>query len=180
MGYEPCPREAPFSAGVEERLYIWGGKTENFRQRKAELESSVEIFNTYQESWDTIVTKGSPPPGLYCGACTSSGQYIYTYGGRDGPSLQGTLNQLDTKTYTWKQLSSHTNNGGPMKKAGCGMVFYETKLVLFGGYISDFPTGHTQPGASYKDGQTNELHVFDLKDGEERNYFCIPTIIILV
>ena len=39
--------------------------------------------------------------------------------------------------------------------------------MLFGGYIGDPPTDHTQSGASYKDGRTNELHVFDLKEGEK-------------
>ena len=166
--YEPLPRCYHFAAGVEERLYIWGGRTEDFSKRKAELESSVEIFDTHLESWDKIVTKGSSPPGLYLGACASSGQYIYTYGGWDGTSLQGTLNQLDTQNYTWKQLSPHIN-GGPMKKSGCGMVFYQTKLVLFGGCTDVSPTGHTQPGASYMDERTNELHVFDLKEGEKDN-----------
>ena len=53
-----------------------------------------------------------------------------------------------------------------MKKSMCGMVFYQAKLVLFSGYIHDFLTDHTPPGASYKDYLTNELHVFDLKEGE--------------
>ena len=179
--YEPLPRIGHFAAGAEERLYVLGGGTKDFHKIKSELESSVEIFNTHLETWDKIVTKGSPPPGLYWGACASSGQYIYTYGGSDGSSLQGTLNQLDTKTYKWKLLSPHTN-GGPMKKSGCKMVFYQTKLVLFGGYIGDSPTGHAQPGASYKDRKTNELHVFDLKEGEKEimphlNYSVIIIII---
>ena len=168
MANEQLPRVDHFAAGVEERLYVWGGATENYHKIKSELESSVEIFNTHLETWENIDTKRSPPPGLYGGACASSGQYIYTYGGYDGASisLQGTLNQLDTKNCTWKQLSSYAN-GGPMKKSGCGMVFYQNKLVPFGGYIGDSPTGDTQPGASYKDGRTNELHVFDLKEGEK-------------
>ena len=120
--YEPLPRVDHCAAGVEERLYVgWGGRTEDFYVRKAELESSVEIFNTHLETWEKIVTKGSPPPGLYEGACASSGQYIYTYGGWNGSARQGTLNCLDTKSSSWKQLSPHTN-GGPMKKSLCGMV----------------------------------------------------------
>ena len=166
--YEPLPRVNHFAALAEERLFVWGGRTEDFRKRKAELESSVEIFNIYLESWDKIVTKESPPPGLYSGSCASSGQYIYTYGGWNGLARQGTLNCLDTRSYSWKQLSPHTN-GGPMKKTGCRMVFYQAKIVLFGGYVGDSPTGHTQPGATYKDGWTNELHVFDLNEGEEGN-----------
>ena len=167
--YEPLLRVNHFAALAKDKLYVWGGITEDFAKKRAELKSRVEIFDISLESWDKIAAKGSPPPGLCEGACASSGQYIYTYGGGyDGESLQGTLNHLDTKTYTWKQLSPHTN-GGPMKKSRCGMVFYQNKLVLFGGYIGVPPTGHTQPGASYKDGRTNELHVFDMEEGK-KNY----------
>ena len=169
--YEPFPRENHFAACAEERLYVWGGSTEDFYERKAELESSVEFFDTRLDSWNKIVTKGSLPPGQYLGACASSGDHIYIYGGADGYTVQGTLNHIDTKSFTWKQLSPYTNDG-PMKKTGCGMVFYHNKLVLFGGYTGDPPTGRTQPGATYKDGQTNELHVFDLKEGEKEIIHC--------
>ncbi len=53
---------------------------------------------------------------------------------------------------------------GPMKKLGCGMVPYKKRLVIFGGYGED-PT-HPQPGASYQGRRSNELHVFDLVEGE--------------
>ena len=59
-----------------------------------------------------------------------------------------------------------------MRKAGCEMVSYGSKLVLFGG--CGIPSGPTQPGAEfvksskYTDGigWTNELHTFDLIKGE--------------
>jgi hypothetical protein len=59
-----------------------------------------------------------------------------------------------------------------MRKRGSRMVICDNKLVLFGGY--GHPTGPTQPGAEFvKDdrytddaGWTNELHTFDLKEGE--------------
>ncbi len=60
-----------------------------------------------------------------------------------------------------------------MRKTGCGMVAYKSSLVLFGGY--GVPSGPTPPGAEfaqntrYTDGRgwTNELHTFDLEEGEE-------------
>ena len=75
--------------------------------------------------------------------------------------------QLDTRTWTWKQLSGT----GPMRKGGCGMVAYDSRLVLFGGFRLSY--GPTQPGAEFikkgdgNYGWTNELQIFDLKEGEK-------------
>ena len=52
------------------------------------------------------------------------------------------------------------------------MIEFDKKLLLFGGY--GYPSGPTQPGAkfiknskySYGRGWNNELHLFDLKEGE--------------
>ena len=93
---------------------------------------------------------------------------MYLYGGRDGSRYESSLHQLDTRSWTWKQLSS----AGPMRKVMCGIVACDSEFVLFGGY--GFPSGPTQPGAEFiKDsritggrGWTNEVHTFDLKEGE--------------
>lgn len=97
--------------------------------------------------------------------------HLYVYGGYDGSDWQSSLHQLDTKSWMWKDISS---SAGPMKKSACGMVAYDSKLVLFGGYGS--PSGPIQRGAELIKnvgrstnvrGWTNELHVFDLKEGEK-------------
>lgn len=71
----------------------------------------------------------------------------------------------------WKQLS--VADLPPMSKAGCRMIAYQDReLVLFGGY--GFPK-LSQPGAEFIEdtwcsddgGWTNELHTFDLENGEE-------------
>jgi hypothetical protein len=59
-----------------------------------------------------------------------------------------------------------------MRKRGCEMISYDSKLLLFGG--KGYPTGPTQPGAEFvKDsrftsgiGWSNECHIFGLKEGE--------------
>ena len=147
---------------------MWGGRTNDFRKEKSELTSSVHSFDPYLEFWDVKKSSGVPPPGLYGGACASAGHYVYLYGGTDGSRHQSSLHQLDTKSWTWKQLSS----AGPIRKMRCGMVVCESKLVLLGGY--GFPSGPTQPGAEFIKnsrftdcrGWTNEVHIFDLKEGE--------------
>ena len=127
-------------------------------------------FDPLLEFWDVNKTSGVPPTWLHLGACASAGHHVYLYGGTDGPRPQSSLHQLDTRSWTWKQLSS----SGPMRMGVhvCGMVAHDSKLVLFGGY--GFPSGPTQPGAEfikdsrYTDGRgwTNEIHTFDLKEGE--------------
>ena len=165
---EPSPRCGQFSAVVEGKLCVYGGRTKDFVKEKSGLASSVRSFDGLLESWYSEDTGGVPPPGLYDGACASACHHVYVYGGHDGLTYQGSLHQLDTRTRTWKQPSST----GPMRKAGCQMVSYGSNLVLFGGY--GFPSGPTQPGAEfvkhseYTDGRgwTNELHTFDLIKGE--------------
>ena len=166
---EPSPRWGQFSAVVEGKLCVYGGRTKDFLKEKSGLASSVHSFDGLLESWYSEDTGGVPPPaGLYIGACASAGHHVYVYGGYDGSAPQGSLHQLDTRTRTWKQLSST----GPMRKTACRMVSYGSNLVLFGGY--GIPSGPTQPGAEfvkwskYTDGSgwTNELHTFDVIKGE--------------
>ena len=147
---------------------MWGGFTRDFLKGKSELASSVHCFHPLLEFWDVNKIGGVPPPGLYLGACASAGHHVYLYGGCDISHYYSSLHQLDTRSWTWKQLSS----AGPMKKESCGVVAHDSKLVLFGGY--GFPSGPTQPGAEFikssrfTDGRgwTNEVHTFDLKEGE--------------
>ena len=168
MEGEPSPRWAHCSALVEEKFRVWGGYTKDFLKEKSELASSVHSYDPFLEFWDGNRCSGVPPPGLYFGACASAGHHVYLYGGSDGSCHQSSLHQLDTRSWTWKQLSS----AGPMRKVGCGMVAHDSKLVLFGGY--GYPSGPTQPGAEFTRssrftdgvGWTNEVHTFDLKEGE--------------
>ena len=161
---EPSPRSEHFSTVVENYLYVWGGRGEE--------EADVSIVHHYDpntETWSDKRCEGSPPPGSRDGACASIGHHLYTYGGYDvAGHNHGTLHGLDTKSWMWSQLSSD----GPMNKWGCRMIAYGCKILLFGG--NGVPSGPIQPGAefakdtsaSYGSGWTNEVHIFDLKEGE--------------
>ena len=160
---EPSPRNGHFSTVVENNLYIWGGGGK---------EVDVSIVHHYDpntETWSDKRCEGLPPPGSTRGAFASIGHHLYTYGGYDTANYDhGTLHGLDTMSWMWSQLSSD----GPMKKHGCRMITYDCKILLFGGY--GVPSGPIQPGAEFvKDtiasdgsGWTNEVHIFDLKEGE--------------
>ena len=97
------------------------------------------------------------------------------YGGSDGSRDLNSLHQLDTQSWTWSDLKS-----GPMRKFACRMIAFDRKLLLFGGY--GIPSAPTQPGAKFiKDSNdtdvTNELHLFDLKEGEGVLH-CAMTILL--
>jgi hypothetical protein len=70
-----------------------------------------------------------------------------------------------------------------MRKIGCGLISYDGKLVLFGGY--GYPSGPTPSGADFiRDrmstdgrGYTNELHIFDLKEGERVDVECVVKVL---
>ena len=159
---EPPPRYAHYSAAVGGQLYVVGGDTEG--SSKVEI-ARVHCFNQCRETWQTRATTGDPPPGIHRGACTTTGHHLYVYGGFNGLHPHDSLHQLDMDTLEWSQLPS-----GPMKKYGCGMVSYEGQLILFGGY--GILSGPTQPGAQFErfttnSGYTNELHSFNLEEGED-------------
>ena len=175
---EPSPRWGHFSAAVGDELYVWGGRTEDFSKEKKVLASSIHRFRSKLESWEHRQCDGTPPPALYNGSCACTGGCLYLYGGTDGVSPQGSLYQLTINSLKWQQLSS----AGPMRKTGCGMVAYGKKLVLFGG--RGFASGPCQLGAQFVTdvdgrGWTNELHSFDLEEGEDdkrQNGSCIESL----
>lgn len=172
---EPAPRWGHFTAAVEGEFYVWGGRTEDFHKKKSKLSlaASVHHFDPFQESWAEKCDSIDAPPLLYCGASASAMHHLYLYGGQtEDAEWQSSLHQLDTRSWVWKQLSSD----GPMKKAGCGMINYGSRLVLFGGY--GLPSSPSQPGfipnskSSHGSGWTNDLHVFDKRKGQQPLWYC--------
>ena len=152
---EPSPRYLHFSAAVVDKLYVWGG---DGGLGESVVTSIVHHYDPDSKTWNTNTCEGPHPPGIRWGACASAGHHLYTYGGYgEGGNEQGTLHLLDTRSRRWKLISSQ---GGPMKKAGCGMIIYDSKIVLFGGFSNS--------------GDTNELHTFNLKEGERLHIAMYP------
>ena len=172
--YQPAPRAWHRAAPIGDRLYMWGGHTEDFSESsRRTLASVVEIYDPYLEAWQQEATTGVPPPGLYDGGCTSVHKSLLWYGGEDDKSYFGTLHQLNTVTLNWEELHQNTPQGpSPMAKSLCGLVSFQgNKAVLYGGY--GIPTGPTQPGSTFirntryldDSGWIDEFHLFDLQEG---------------
>ena len=172
--YEPTARFLHASFSLNNRVYVWGGLTVDFETGseadKIKLGSCIEQFNSDLEVWRQLNTAGTPHPGLLYAACVSDGENVFTYGGISGERLEGVLSRLNLETLTWSQLSPETA-GGPMRKAGCGLIIVQDKLVLIGG--CGIPTGPIQPQATfvrdcrYADvrGWSNEIHEFNMSQG---------------
>ena len=172
--YEPAARFWHASFSLNNRVYVWGGRTVNFETgseaNEIKLRSCIEQFNSDLEVWRQLNTAGTPHPGLYSAACVSDGENVFIYGGYSGKRYEGVLSRLNLKTLTWSQLSPETA-GGPMRKSDCGLIIVQDKLVLIGGY--GYPTGPIQPQATfvrdtrYTDGRgwSNEIHEFNMSQG---------------
>ena len=144
LSTEPTPRVYHFSSTVAGQTYIYGGFI-----RAEDDEKSVFGFLQKMEVWKRHTTTGTPPQGsLRVGACTSVGDVIYMYGDYNSRSeVQFGLYSLDVREMKWSKVSN-----GPRLR-GCGIAHRKNKLVVFGGY-----------GVNR---MSNELHIFDLEEGEE-------------
>ena len=187
--YQPKPRLAPCSCTVRGQCVVFAGRTDGgFLKSKEELSSTVEVFDQYLEQWRVLTTTGSPPKGLYCGACCSipNGD-LYVYGGRDsGYHGHGGLYKLamgSQQLLEWNQLSIESDPNGPMRKASCGMVCFNNKiLAVIGG--KGIPHGPPQPGSIFRKiikkhtdgrGYTNEIHFYDTEQCKQLKLYCMES-----
>ena len=141
-------------------------------ETKTQLTKSIQVYAPFTETWREFHTIGTPPEGLRNGTATYFDHFLYTYGGHNGTSYSCSLNQLDTRSYTWTQLSSQ-HECGPMRKSGCGIIYYNNSLLIYGGY--GIPSSELQAGSQFikstisKDGAgwTNEIHMFNISEGNK-------------
>ena len=154
----PPPCAWSFVASTRDTLFLWGGGGD------AEPEA-VYAYSINTETWMKELTKGPhPPAGLLNGGCTLAGQCIYLYGGSYGfLSHSGSLYELNTDGFTWSKLS---NDGGPLKKTGCGMITYKDQVLVVGGRYKPNEVFSKQPGSRYEREFTNELHSYSLSAGK--------------
>ena len=43
----------------------------------------MPIYDPYLETWTRLNPAGTPPSGVFSGACVATGHHLYTYGGQD-------------------------------------------------------------------------------------------------
>ena len=169
--YEPVPRFYHISGCVGSKVLVQGGITKDFSEKiRQHLASVVEVFDPYSELWEQKQVKGDgPEPGTYIAASVSLHDDLFTFGGLfyDDKYFNSTLHRLDTKTWSWHQVSPQNADGA---KCSCGMISFRDGLGVFGGY--GIPQGPTEPQSFIKDsrftdgsGWTNEFHIYNLSEG---------------
>ena len=128
---------------------------------------SAYSYNPLTELWSPLATAGAPFSNLCDGASASHEGSSFMFGGSDGSSCHNCLYQLDQNN-KFSELKFSTEVS-PMKKERCRMITYNKSLLLFGGRCD--PSYPIQPGSELiKESTgiyTNELHSFNLEEGEE-------------
>ena len=171
--YEPVPRLHHISGCVGSKVLVQGGQTKDVSEKSRQhLTSVVEVFDPYSELWEQKQVKGDgPEPGTYIAASVSLHGDLFTFGGvLVNDKYFNTLHRLDTKTWSWHQVSPQNANGAPIPKFGCGIIPFRDGLGVFSGY--GMPQGPTEPQSFIKDsrytdgrGWTNEFHIYSIPEG---------------
>ena len=175
--YQPAPRSWQTAAQIGHKTFLWGGMTEDFFTTGLKtLQSEIETFDTFSETWTKKTVTGAPPSGPCAGGFAVAAETLYYYGGNDGRSPYSSLHSLNTVTLEWRELQSKNPANQPMPKHGHGMVTYHeetvgvTSLAVLAGFAK--PTTPIQPGSTFIQstkytgwGWTNELHLFNLTNG---------------
>ncbi len=110
-------------------------------------------FNSATATWIRHQLQGRHPFGLYNGGCARIDDCLYFYGGSDEIGETGSLYQLNLTNWTWQEMSPPGASSSPGVKDGCGMIDYNSSLLVHG-------------GRDQLDNLTNDLHMFDLATGE--------------
>ena len=150
---QPQPRESHAAVAVGEKLFVWAGDCGSTKIQT----TTIESFDVPSGIWEQPQQlHGSLPDGLYGMAVASDGKSAYTFGGRSGShpnyTYYNTVYQINLSTLECSELVPKDLSFAPKKSYGSGMVLFNDKLVVHGGY-----TGQDW---------TDDLHVFDIKTSE--------------
>lgn len=146
---QPQPRQRHAAVGFGSKLYVCGG----FGSSSANIRgATLESFDVSSETWQQPqqLRGAGLPDGLWAMAATTDGENAYFFGGKTGTYPNYTFyNSIYKVSPSTLQCERLVPSSAPKKTSGCGMVYYNQKLVIHGGYTSE--------------GMTDELYVFDLK-----------------
>ena len=176
--YQPKPRWGHCSALVEDKWISYGGHygADGF----VDPPTSVDMFNIHRETWESVPTSGTPPPGVANAACVAVGHLLYHIGGEDDKQYYNSIHCLDTRTKVWTEIHPKNQGAAPMMKSGMGVVSHQHTLVTVGGF-GRLPT-NPHPDVEYvvdpdREGQgwTNEVVCYDIEQSEcvyHQSYMC--------
>jgi len=164
---------------VGNHLYVWRGDSAN----NVDLNVMYILNINNCKRWRKVNTKfygekeggklSEIPPGQCSVAMCAVGDVLYTFGGWVCElfcySRSNALHKLDLHNMLWQKILPVNPNNGPGMKDKCGMVEYDNKLCIFGGY--GYCSEHQLKNKLYSGPPgdllcwTNEIHLYDLDTG---------------
>ena len=152
-GREPQARRGHAAVSSSRHMLVWGGRGGSGVMMKT---STVEIFDVISATWrDPRQLSGqSLPDGLhYMGIAVLDGDKAYSFGGRTPSTRINDILEIELTSLQCRYLVPAEGSAPPPSaRTGSGMVCYRKSLVTYGGFTGD--------------GQSDELHVFDLNTSE--------------
>lgn len=155
----PFPRYTPVFQSLQERLFLFGGYTED-RLGKRKLNDAWLLEDGM---WHEVPMNGRSGyaldcnwPGLRYGCMSATDKNIvFVCGGfaDDGDHID--LWSFDPTVSSWAMLAPDDTVGAPMPRYSAAFVYHDRKLYLFGGRSRRYPKLNF-----------NDLWVFDLIDGQ--------------
>ena len=154
---EPPPRLCGFIGSVGGKLCLLGGAGESRRDTYV-LSGRMYLFDPFIERW--LSTSVEESPLLDWDSCNRSEGFLYGFSKADGMLWEAPLT-----TFRWRELQTSNSpmcrNQNAIALHGYKMVLLEEKLVVFGGWCTDYcPVQLTRSKCKF--GFTNELHILDL------------------
>ena len=151
-GREPQARYWHAAVSSSRHMLVWGGGGGSGVMIKT---STVEIFDVISATWrDPRQLSGqSLPDGLHDMEIALDGDKAYSFGGRTASTRINDLLEIELTSLQCRHLVPAEGSAPPPSaRNGSGMVCYRRNLVTYGGFTDD--------------GQSDELHVFDLNTSE--------------
>ena len=152
-GREPRARGGHAAVSSSRHMLVWGGGGGSGVMMNT---STVEIFDVISATWrDPRQLSGqSLPDGLhYMGIAALDGDKAYSFGGRTGSTCINDLLEIELTSLQCRHLVPAEGSAPPPSaREGSALVCYRKNLVMYGGFTDD--------------GQSDELHVFDLNTSE--------------
>lgn len=150
---QPQSRAKHAAVGVGRKLFVWGGESGSAKIQT----TTIESFDVISQQWDPPRQIRCPlPDGLMSMAVATDGESAFFFGGSFGASGSYTYSNklylVDLSTLQCRELVPRTPSRAPKKVSGCAMVYFNQKLVVYGGY-----TGQQRE---------NKLYVFDMTTSE--------------
>ena len=153
MEYEPSARSHHAVLSIGQNMLVLAGDKGN---GGSSVDSSVmERFNATSTTWNQpqhLLNQALPDDYSRMGV-TSDGEKLYMFGGFVGEQRCNTLYEIDVFSFECRELVPATSATSPTARSSCGLVYWNRRLVVFGGAIGGGPP-------------TDELFVFNLNTSE--------------